>query len=107
MLAFESQSTGFKCEHWTQLFNPWNKDLKLSDLKTSDSHIQLMELQPQSIKLRFHHFRFCFCSPSRSTHGTILGSGPGTRWITGLTSSPRISSSTIITFNSVGSGTRI
>src|SRR5258707_101716 len=103
MLAFESQSTGFKCEHWTQLFNPWNKDLKLSDLKTSDSHIQLMELQPQSIKLRFHHFRFCFCSPSRSTHGTIRGGGPGTRCITGGSGG---SAATIIPGGPVGSGTR-
>src|SRR5260221_9304866 len=45
MLAFEFQNTGFKHEHWTQMFNPWNKDLKLPDLKTSDSHIQPMELQ--------------------------------------------------------------
>ena len=45
MLAFEFQNAGFKCEHRTQMFNPWNEDLKLPDLKTSDSHIQPMELQ--------------------------------------------------------------
>src|SRR5260221_10150544 len=44
-LAFEFQNAGFKCECWTQMFSPWNKDLKLPDLKTSDSHIQPMELQ--------------------------------------------------------------
>src|SRR5260221_7362598 len=39
-LVFEFQNAGFKREHWTQMFNPWNEDLK-----TSDSHIQPMELQ--------------------------------------------------------------
>src|SRR5258708_7833475 len=43
-LAFEFQNAGFKHEHWTRMFNPWNEDLKLPDLKTSDSHIQPMEL---------------------------------------------------------------
>src|SRR5258707_712599 len=28
MLAFEFQNAGFKCEHRTQMFNPWNEDLK-------------------------------------------------------------------------------
>src|SRR5258708_1979029 len=51
MLAFEFQNTGFKCECQTQMFNPWNEDLKLPDLKTSDSHIQPMELQLQTIQL--------------------------------------------------------
>ncbi|SRR5258708_28632753 len=50
-LAFESQNAGFKHECWTQMFNPWNEDLKLPDLKTSDSHIQPMELQLQTIQL--------------------------------------------------------
>ncbi len=49
MLAFEFQNTGFKHEHQTQMFNPWNEDLKLPDLKMSDSHIQPMELQLQTI----------------------------------------------------------
>src|SRR5258708_2198004 len=40
MLVFEFQNAGFKHECWTQMFNPWNKDLKMSD-----SHIQPMELQ--------------------------------------------------------------
>ena len=44
-LVFEFQNTGFKREHRTRMFNPWNEDLKLPDLKTSDSHIQPMELQ--------------------------------------------------------------
>src|SRR5258708_14180814 len=44
-LAFEFQNTGFKCECQTRMFNPWNEDLKLPDLKMSDSHIQPMELQ--------------------------------------------------------------
>src|SRR5260221_445221 len=44
MLAFEFQNAGFKCERWTQMFNPWNKDLKLPGFKLSDSHIQPMEL---------------------------------------------------------------
>src|SRR5260221_631731 len=43
-LVFEFQNTGFKREHRTRMFNPWNEDLKLPDLKTSDSHIQPMEL---------------------------------------------------------------
>ncbi len=51
MLVFESKNAGFKCEHQTQMFNPWNKDPKLSDLKMSDSHIQPMELQLQTIQL--------------------------------------------------------
>src|SRR5258708_23017650 len=45
MLVFEFQNAGFKCEHQTRMFNPWNEDLKLPDLKTSNSHIQPMELQ--------------------------------------------------------------
>src|SRR5258705_2192295 len=42
-LAFEFQNAGFKCEHQTRMFNPWDKDLKLPDLKML--HIQPMELQ--------------------------------------------------------------
>src|SRR5258705_3993744 len=42
-LAFEFQNAGFKCEHQTRMFNPWNEDLKLPDLKML--HIQPMELQ--------------------------------------------------------------
>ena len=45
MLAFEFQNAGFKHECQTWMFNPWNEGLKLPDLKTSDSHIQPMELQ--------------------------------------------------------------
>src|SRR6266436_471335 len=45
MLAFEFQNAGFKRECQTQMFNPWNEDLKLPDLKMLDSHIQPMELQ--------------------------------------------------------------
>src|SRR5258708_5007111 len=45
MLVFEFQNAGFKHECRTRMFNPWNKDLKLPDLKMSDSHIQPMELQ--------------------------------------------------------------
>ena len=48
-LVFEFQNAGFKCEHQTQMFNPWNEDLKLPDLKMSDSHIQPMELQLQTV----------------------------------------------------------
>src|SRR6266436_3636437 len=45
MLAYEFQNAGFKCECQTRMFYPWNEDLKLPDLKMSDSHIQPMELQ--------------------------------------------------------------
>src|SRR5260221_2157713 len=42
-LAFESQNAGIKCECQTQMFNPWNEDLK-----PSDSHIQPMEQRSQT-----------------------------------------------------------
>src|SRR5260221_4246636 len=58
MLVFEFQNAGFKHEHQTQMFNPWNEDLKLPDLKMSDSHIQPMELQLQTVGL------------PHTTHGT-------------------------------------